>query len=75
MVLFEIHQKFKGHFLNELRASFNGVVDILRTVGKRPIKVFHMSTLLELYPNFEFYNNDGDVSVDAVGDASIQSSY
>ena len=23
MVLFEIHQKFKGHFLNELRVSFN----------------------------------------------------
>ena len=47
----------------------------LRTVGKRPIKVFHMSKLLELYPNFEFYNNDGNVLVDALGDASIQSSY
>ena len=47
---------------------------ILQTVGERPIKVFHMSKLLDLYPNFEFYNNDGDVSVDAVGDASIQSS-
>ena len=23
MVLFEIHQRFKGHFLNELRISFN----------------------------------------------------
>ena len=22
MALFEIHQRFKGHFLNELRASF-----------------------------------------------------
>ena len=22
MILFEIHQKFKGHFLNELRVSF-----------------------------------------------------
>ena len=22
MVLFEIHQRFKGHFLNELRVSF-----------------------------------------------------
>ena len=31
-----------------------------------------MSKLLELYPSFEFYNNDGDVSVDALGDASIQ---
>ena len=30
---------------------------------------------MELYPNFEFFNNDGDVSVDALGDASIQSSY
>ena len=24
MVLFEIHKKFKGHFLNELRVSFKG---------------------------------------------------
>ena len=24
MVSFEIHQKFKGHFLNELRVSFKG---------------------------------------------------
>ena len=23
MVLFEIYQRFKGHFLNELRVSFN----------------------------------------------------
>ena len=23
MALFEIHQRFKGHFLNELRVSFN----------------------------------------------------
>ena len=23
MVLFEMHQRFKGHFLNELRVSFN----------------------------------------------------
>ena len=23
MVLFEIHQRFKGHFFNELRVSFN----------------------------------------------------
>ena len=22
MILFEIHQKFKGHFLNELRVAF-----------------------------------------------------
>ena len=31
-----------------------------------------MSGLLELYHNFEFYNNDGDVSVDGLVDASIQ---
>ena len=47
-------------------------VHIFRTVGERPIKVFHMSGLLELYHNFEFYNNDGDVSVDGLADASIQ---
>ena len=23
MILFEIHERFKGHFLNELRVSFN----------------------------------------------------
>ena len=34
-----------------------------------------MSKLLELHPNFEFFNNDSDVSVDALGDASIVSSY
>ena len=39
------------------------------------ILVFYISKLLELYPNFEFFNDDGDVSVDALGDASIQSSY
>ena len=55
--------------------TLNCIVHILRTVGKRPIKVFHMSKLLELYPNFEFYNNDGNVLVDALGDASIQASY
>ena len=55
--------------------TLNGTVHILRTVGERRIKIFHMSKVLELYLNFEFYNNDGDVSVDALGDASIQSSY
>ena len=55
--------------------TLNGTVHILRTVGERPIKVFHMSKLLELYPNFEFFNNDGDVLIDALGDPSIQSSY
>ena len=55
--------------------TLNGTVHILGTVGERPIKVFHMSKLLELYPNFGFYNNCCYVSVDALGDASIQSSY
>ena len=55
--------------------TFDGTVHILRTVGERPIKVFHMRKLLEMYPNFEFSNNDGDVSVDALGNASIQSIY
>ena len=55
--------------------TLNGTAHILRTVGERPIWVFHMSKLLELYPNFEFSNNDGNVLVDALGDASIQSSY
>ena len=55
--------------------TLNGIVHILRTAGERFIKVFHMSKLLELYPNFEFSNNDGDVLVDALGDISVQSSY
>ena len=42
---------------------------------KRSIKIVHMSKLLGLYPNFEFFNNNGDVLVDALGDVSIQSSY
>ena len=55
--------------------TLNGTVHILRTVGERPIKIFHMIKLLELYPNFESPNNDDDVSVDALRDTSIQSSY
>ena len=42
---------------------------------KRSIKIVHMSKLLGLYPNFEFFNNNGDVLVDALGDVSIQLSY
>ena len=42
---------------------------------KRSIQIVHMSKLLGLYPNFEFFNNNGDVLVDALGDVSIQSSY
>ena len=36
------------------------------------VKVFQLNKLLELYPNFELSNNDGDVSVDALDDVSIQ---
>ena len=36
---------------------------------------FTNKLLLGLYPNFEFYNSNGDASVDAFGDASIQSSF
>ena len=36
--------------------NLNRTVHILRTVGERLIKVFRMSKLLQLYPNFEFYN-------------------
>ena len=67
-------RKLKQAELINSTYTLNGTVHILQTVGERPIKVFHMSKLLDLYPNFEFYYNDGDVSVDAVGDASIQSS-
>ena len=57
--------------------TLNGTVHILRIVGKRPMKAYErpISKLLELYPNFEFFNNDGDILVDALGDTSIQSSY
>ena len=41
-------------------------MQILRTVGERPMKVFHMSTVLQLHPNLEFCNIDDDVSVDAL---------
>ena len=55
--------------------TLNGTVHILRTVGERPIKVFHMSKLVELYPNFDFSSNGVDILVDALGNTSIQSSY
>ena len=42
---------------------------------KRSIKIVHMSKLLEMYPNFEFFDNNGDVFVGALGDVSIQSNY
>ena len=34
MVLFEIHQRFKGHFLNKLRVSFN-----VKHVKQKPLQV------------------------------------
>ena len=56
---------FRSGLINST-CTLSGTVHILRTVGERPIKVFHMSTVLELCPNFEFCNIDGDVSVDAL---------
>ena len=55
--------------------TLNSTVNILRTVGERLIKVFHISKLLELCPKFEFFNNDGDVLVDAPSDTSVLSTY
>ena len=68
-------RKLKRAGLINSTFTLNDTVHIVRTVSERPIKVFQMSTLLELYPNFVFSNKDGDLSVDALGDASIQSSY
>ena len=55
--------------------TLNGTVHILQTIGERPIKVFHVSKLMELYPSFDFSNNNGDILVDAIGNTSVQSSY
>ena len=59
-------RKLKRAGLINSTYTLNGTVHILRTVGERPTKVFHMSKLLEC--------DDGDVLVDALGDTSIQSS-
>ena len=59
-------RKLKRASLINSTYTLNGTMQILRAIGERPIKVFHMSKLLELYPNFEFSNNNGDVSVDAI---------
>ena len=37
MVLFEVHQWFKGHFLNELRVSFKGK-EIVGTLYERELQ-------------------------------------
>ena len=55
--------------------TLNGTVHILQTIGERPIKVFHVSKLMELYLSFDFSNNNGDILVDAIGNTSVQSSY
>ena len=68
-------RKLKSAGLINSTYTLNGTVYILWAAGERPIKVFHLSKLLELYPNFKFSNNDGDVLVDPLGDASFQSSY
>ena len=68
-------RKLKRGGLINSAYTLNGTVHILRSVGEKPIKAFHISKLLELYPNFKFYNNDGDVLLDSPGDTSIQSSY
>ena len=49
-------RKLKRAGLLNSTYTLNGTVHILRTVGERPIKVFHMSKLYELYPNCEFHN-------------------
>ena len=68
-------RKLKRAGLINSTFTLNDTVHIVRTASERPIKVFQMSKLLELYPNFVFSNKDGDLLVDALGDASIQSSY
>ena len=55
--------------------TLNGTVHILQTIGERPIKVFYVSKLMELYLSFNFSNNNGDILVDAIGNTSVQSSY
>ena len=68
-------RKLKCACLINSTYTINGTVHALRFVDKRPIKVFHISKLLEFYPNSEFSKNDSDVLVDALSDTSIQSSY
>ena len=41
--------------------TLNRNLHILRTVGERSVKIFHISKLLELYPNFEFSNNGDEI--------------
>ena len=51
MVLFEIYQRFKGHFMNKLRVSFN-------VKRSRPVQIcvyFKKTGLTLLKPFFSFY--------------------
>ena len=64
-------RKLKRAGLINSTYTLNGPVHILRTVGERPFKVFHMIKLMELYPNFDFSNSDSDILVDALGNTSI----
>ena len=60
------------NILNENKRLNDAIIQLQE---KRSIKIVHMSKLLGLYPNFEFFNNNSDVLVDALGDVSIQSGY
>ena len=44
MVLFEIHQRFKGHFLNELRVSFK------EHIPRRMLSKFTFEKEIEAFP-------------------------
>ena len=55
-----------------------GVVHIKKSEQARPIKVIHINTLYEEFPDFEFFDDDDDdreVFVDASPNVSAQSSY
>ena len=68
-------RKLKRAGLINSTYTLNGTVHILRIVRERTIKVCHKCNILELYPNIEFPNKDGDVFVDTPCDTSIQSMY
>ena len=42
MVLFEIRQRFKGHFLNELRVTFNAICDEKKKIYSACNKNFYL---------------------------------
>ena len=57
----------------------DGIVHLVRTRTERAFKIHHKCKLMELYPDFDFENDDDDADlfVDApeVSDTSLQSSY